>query len=207
MAKKFDTNPLDPDFPEKIQAAPAETQTQTLPRSGGETRSFADTPITEEQTRKLEDFEAQGFSKHAAPQNGQMMPLVSEQQNENKKHSIGSISLPENVLMAAAYIPFAYLGLIAGIIELIFIPKNEPRVRYHAAQGVAAHLGIALVTTILGAAGIASDLAGTASWIFGVITTIMLIVFAFKAWQGKPIHIESVESLTDWLEDKISPSK
>jgi uncharacterized membrane protein len=205
MAKKFDTNPLDPDFPEKIKASQPEPKTQALPSGHGQTRKFADMPETEEQTRRLNDFETAGFGGATSPQNSQMMPI--EPDTSNKKHSIGSISLPENVLMALAYIPFAYIGLIAGIIELIFIPKNEPRVRYHAAQGVAAHLGIALVMTILGTVSFASDLAGTASWIFGVVTTIMLIVFAFKAWQGKPIHIETVESLTDWLEDKISPSK
>jgi hypothetical protein len=32
-----------------------------------------------------------------------------------------------------------------------------------------------------------------------------LIVFAIKAWRGKPVHIESVDDLTEWLEDKIKP--
>ena len=31
----------------------------------------------------------------------------------------------------------------------------------------------------------------------------MLVVFAIKAWQGKPVHIESVDDLTNWLEEKI----
>jgi len=203
MAKKFDTNPLDPNFPEEVK----ETETQTLNSPPGMTRGFAEPKETEEQTRKLDDADLNEFVSDTGMHHAPMIPVQPESSSSNKKHSIGSITLPENILMALPYIPFAYIGLIAGIIELFFIPRNEPRVRYHAAQGVAAHLGIALVTMILGMASIGSDLADTASTIFGIITTIMLIVFAFKAWQGKPIHIETVETLTDWLEEKISPQK
>jgi hypothetical protein len=35
----------------------------------------------------------------------------------------------------------------------------------------------------------------------------MLFIFAWKAWKGQPVHIESVEPLTNWLEDKISPKQ
>ena len=203
MAKKFDTNPLDPNFPEKVK----EVETQALNAGTGVTRAFADPLDTEEQTRKLDDSELNEFAQDHGVHEDPMVPFVAPETTKHKKHAIGSVNLPENILMALPYIPFAYIGLIAGIIELFFIPRNEPRVRYHAAQGVAAHLGIALVTMILGFASIGSDLADTASTIFGIITTIMLIVFAFKAWQGKPIHIETVESLTDWLEEKISPQK
>ncbi len=202
MAKKFDTNPLDPDFPEKV----AEQETQTFGSGRAVTRPFADPLDTEEQTRKLDNAEMNGFSTEAGDP-AQSLTVPDEVALKNRKHNIGSISLPENVLMALPYIPFAYIGLIAGIIELIFIPKNEPRVRYHAAQGVAAHLGIFLVTTIMGFAALGSDLAGVASTIFSIVTTIMLVVFAVRAWQGKPIHIEVVESLTDWLEEKIRPQK
>ena len=41
---KYDTNPLDPDFPEKARAAAAgEIEMQTLPYRGGETRRFPET--------------------------------------------------------------------------------------------------------------------------------------------------------------------
>ena len=200
MAKKFDTNPLDPEFPEKVK----ELETQGLEGGRAATRAFADPRETEEQTRKLSDAELNGF----ATGNPDQLPVAAQDDSiKARKHNIGSISLPENVLLALPYIPFAFIGLIAGIIELVFIPRNEPRVRYHAAQGVAAHLGIWLVTVILGFASMGTDLADAASTIFSIVTTIMLIIFAFKAWQGKPIHIETVESLTDWIEERISPQK
>ncbi len=201
MAKKFDTNPLDPDFPEKVK----EMETQTLHSTKGATRGFADPLDTEEQTRPLENGR-NGFNPDLhAPPRGVIAPLSAEESTKDKRHTIGSITLPENVLLALPYIPFAFIGLIAGIIELIFVPKNEPRLRYHAAQGVAAQIGVWLVITILGVASFGSDLANVASTVFSVVTTICLLVFAFKAWQGKPIHIETVESLTDWIEEKISP--
>ena len=210
MAKKFDTNPLDPEFPEKVLEAERMVQGKTQHNQNGKTQKFSNTFETEDQTRKLNETEFNSFqsdfgNKANQPSNYQPKPLHTDNNvDANKPLNIGSISLPENILLALPYIPFM-IGLVAGIIELIFIPKNEPKVRFHAAQGLAAHLGVLIVTTILGFASMFTDLANTASGIFSLVTTIMLIVFAVKAWQGKPIHIESVEELTDWLEDKIKP--
>ena len=211
MAKKFDTNPLDPEFPEKVQAeTQKEFQTAGLPNSkNGKTQKFAEPLETEDETRKFNETDFDEFnSAFGNPENQpatyQPKTIYSQDSETNKNHTLGNVSLPENVLIALPYIPFM-IGLIAGFIELFFIPKSEPKVRFHAAQGVAAHLGILIVTTILGFASLGSDLAETASGIFSFVTMIMLIIFAVKAWQGKPIHIESVQDLTDWLEDKIKP--
>jgi len=64
-----------------------------------------------------------------------------------------------------------------------------------------------LVTTIVGFGGNFFGLADAANIIFQIVTTIMLIIFTVKAWQGKPVHIESVDDLTNWLEEKLSPRK
>jgi len=210
MAKKFDTNPLDPEFPEKVRETQKELQTVTLPKTqNGQTRQFADPAETEDQTRK---FTETGFDSYQTPfgQEGQQpvhyqpQPLYGENAGKKKSHNIGSISLPENVLVALPYVPFGPVGIIAAIIELVFIPKSEPKIRYHAAQGLAAQLGVWLILAIL----------GSMQWMWGfeqisnifwLISTIMLIIFAIKGFQGKPIHIESVETLTDWLEERIKP--
>lgn len=211
MAKKLDTNPLDPEFPEKVREADVEVQTATLPNQNGKTRKFAEPVETEEQTRKFNEAEFNSFhssfgNEENQPVTYQPRPLYSDDPDTKKTHNIGSISLPENILTALPYIPFAYIGIIAGIIELIFIPKSEPKVRYHAAQGLAAQIGVWIVLAILGLFSW-TDLGDVASTIFYISTTIMLIVFAVKAWQGKPIHIETVQDLTDWLEEKIKPQK
>ena len=116
---------------------------------------------------------------------------------------------------SSAALPIAYLALRvliianllmgAGILILLFVPKSETKVRFHAAQGLAAHIGILIVSAILSGLGNVTGLASVGSGIFTLVTTIMLVVFAVKAWKGKPVHIEAVDDLTEWLEDKIKP--
>ncbi len=200
MPKKFDTNPLDPNFPNKVK----EAQTETLPNSSAPTRKFAQTVDTEEQTRR---FDEANFSSYSSPYNGQQVPNVYQTARLNadvensSSRKVAKIGLPENILIALPYLP--YIGLVAGLIELLVVPKSETKVRFHAAQGLAAHLAIWIVTTILGGVGNITDIADVGNWIFQIITTVMLIIFAFKAWKGKPVHIESVDTLTEWLEEKI----
>ena len=84
------------------------------------------------------------------------------------------------------------------------MPKSEAKVRFHAAQGLAAHLGILAVTTILGIIGNITGLAEVGNIIFQILTTVFMFIWAYKAWKGRPVHIESVDSLTNWLEEKIT---
>ena len=63
------------------------------------------------------------------------------------------------------------------------------------------------MTSILGAISSVSGVAELGSFVFTLVTTIMLIVFAIKAWQGKPVHIAAIDDLTNWLEEKIGPLK
>ena len=210
MAKKFDTNPLDPSFPESVKDTQPELQTVALPKSKGETTPFVKPAETEQQTRKLGVDEFEGVENNFG--NGSVPPvpysptkLYDENEPETKTHNIGSISLPENILLALPYIPFAYIGIISGIIQLIFIPKSEPKVRYHAAQGLAANAAVWIVLAGLDFLGWGTDLAGVAAFIFWIVTTVMLMIFGYKAFKGKPIHIESVQDLTDWIEERISP--
>ncbi|MCY7375858.1 MAG: hypothetical protein LH472_07780 [Pyrinomonadaceae bacterium] len=200
--KKFDTNPLDPTFPDRIR----EAETAALPKQDHETREFAPPSITEEQTRR---FENQEFNNYQSPFSGQNVPANFRtaklgEINDSKSRKVSKIGLPENILTALPYIPF-YVGLIAGLIVLLLVPKSETKARFHAAQGLAAHIGIFIVTAILGIADNFVPFASSASNIFQIVTMVMLIIFAVKAFQGKPIHIEAVDDLTEWLEEKIKP--
>ncbi len=116
---------------------------------------------------------------------------------------VAKVGLPENIATALPYIPW-YFGMVAGLLILLLVPKSEAKVRFHAAQGLAAHIGILIVTTILGVIGNIANIADVGNLIFQILTTVMLIIWAVKAWKGKPVHIESVDSLTNWLEEKIS---
>ena len=208
--KKFDTNPLDPDFPKKVAFEPQTQETQTLPENGASaTQFFEDAPRADEQaTRK---FDEANFNQYQAPYNGQNVPSSYQPPHPyyaqpDRTRKVAKVGLPENILTALPYIPF-FIGLVAGLLELFFVPKSEAKVRFHAAQGVAAHIAILVISAILGGLGNITNLAGAGETIFNIVTTVMLIIFAIKAFQGKPIHIESVDELTNWLEDKIKPSE
>ena len=202
MPKKYDTNPLDPEFPNKIR----ETQTETLPREGAETGRFPPSSVTEEQTRR---FNEANFDAYQSPFSGQNVPANFKtanlaDMNQASSRNVPQVGMSEKWLIALPYIPW-YIGLVASLIILFIVPKSETKVRFHAAQGLAAHLAILIVSAVLGGLGNVTDVANIGNGIFQVVTMIMLIVFAIKAWKGKPVHIESVDDLTEWLEDKIKP--
>ena len=201
--KKFDTNPLDPTFPERVRQ---EAETAALPKNRFKTAEFPPPSVTEEETRR---FDGNEFNNFQSPYNGQNVPANFKttnlaDMNKASNRKVANVGLPENILTALPYIPW-FVGLIAGILILLFVPKSETKVRFHAAQGLAAHIGILIVTTILGFADNFVRFADTANGIFQIVTMVMLIIFAVKAWQGKPVHIESVDGLTEWFEDKIKP--
>ncbi len=209
MANKFDTNPLDPDFPEKAKAQTASVSGYTAPpRTPFKTAEFPTAPpsITEEETRRFQeaDFNAYAFQGGQAPALYQTTNLADMNRASSRK--VAKTGVPEKWLIGLPYLPFT-IGLVAGLIQLLVIPKEETKVRFHAAQGLAAHVGILIVTTILGIVGNVTDIASFGSGIFTLVTTIMLIIFAIKAWKGKPVHIEAVDDLTNWLEEKIGPIK
>lgn len=214
MVNKFDTNPLDPEFPERSRAASNTVQAAfdgdyAKPQTAYETAEFRNTPpsVTEEETRRFAASDLNGFAYSGAVRSPQLFGTATAGlMNRADTHSVAKIGLPEKWVIALPYIPF-YVGLIAGALLLLLVPKQESKVRFHAAQGLAAHVGILFVTAILGGLGNITGLAEVASLIFAIVSTIMLICFAFKAWSGKPVHIESVDDLTNWLEEKIGPVK
>jgi uncharacterized membrane protein len=215
MPSKYDTNPLDPDFPEKARAAAAGEETRTLPYRGGETHQFPPSgpetaPTDEQQTRRFAEPDVQAYSApYAPPYNGQNVPAYYQQANfsqfDEKKRRVKSLGLPENIVIAACYFPL-YIGAVASLIALLLSPKGEPKVRFHAAQGLGAHIGIILVTVLLGIiTGITGGEFGT--FLFKAASFVTLVVFTIRALQGKPIHIPALDDLTNWLEEKIGPVK
>jgi uncharacterized membrane protein len=201
MASKYDTNPLDPDFPEKAKAA-AEASTRVLNESDPVTRQFAEP--SDDQTRR---FASANTGPYTPPYTGQHLPVNSYAAvaaSNDRSRKVDRVNLPENILIAAAYFPFS-LGLVAGLLELLFVPKHEAKVRFHAAQGLAAHIGYLVISAVLGVLGNLAGPAATGAGIFQVAATVMFIIFVIKAWRGKPIHIQALDDLTNWLDDKISP--
>jgi uncharacterized membrane protein len=201
--KKYDTNPLDPEFPQKAR----EMQTQTLPDFDAQTQPFPFAAPTEEQTRRFDEAE---FSSYSSPYDSQHVPAnfhtspINGVAEKPSKRKVAGVGLPEHFLIGLPYLPFQ-IGLIAGFIELFLVPKSETRVRFHAAQGLAVNAAILLIASILKFLGHITDLADLGNMIFYPLTIAMLFIWTFKAWRGKPVHIEAVDDLTNWLDEKIKP--
>lgn len=211
MASKYDTNPLDPEFPEKARAAAAaDPGTQALPYGDGRTQPFPYVAPTEEQTRRFKDADVHAYSANfASPYNGQFVPANYQtthlaDMGSSSKRKVAKLGLPENIATALPYIP-TYFGLVVGLLMLFFLPRSESKVRFHAAQGLAAHAAILIVSTILGVVANATQVASIGNGIFNVAAFIMLLVWTIKAWRGKPVHIEAIDDLTNWFEEKIHP--
>lgn len=199
MAKKFDTNPLDPEFPEKIAEAQKD---ETIYNLTAETQNFPTNVMTDEQTQRFEEAQFQAYANAPNYQPPAVYHNQFVEMNQPINRKVEKIGLPENVLIALPYLPWG-IGLVAGLIELLLVPRSEPKVRFHAAQGMALHLGIWMITAILGFGGMASDWADFGNGIFQLVMMILSFVWAYKAYQGKPIHIEAVDDLTNWLEEKV----
>ncbi|MGI8812778.1 MAG: hypothetical protein ACR2IH_09680 [Pyrinomonadaceae bacterium] len=207
MAKKYDTNPLDPEFPEKArkQAAAASTARQA-PFKTAEFPASPSSSVTEDETRRFSEADFRAYSY----QGGSSVPMAYEpprfaEMNQASERKVAKTGIPEKWLIGLPYLPFQ-IGLIAGLVQLLVIPKEETKVRFHAAQGFAAHLVILIISAILTVVGNITD-SNFGGFLFAAIANIMLIIFAIKAWRGKPVHIEPVDDLTNWLEEKIGPVK
>lgn len=212
MPKKFDTNPLDPDFPEKAKAAAANTADQSSVYTGPQrtpysTSEFPTRPpsVTEEETRRLDNAHFNAYAYQGGQTPALYQPAGLADMNRASDRKVAKTGIAEKWLIGLPYLPF-WIGFVAGVILLLVIPKEENKVRFHAAQGFAAQVAIMIISAILGGVGKATD-SNFGSVIFGAISTVMMIVFAIKAWKGKPVHIEIIDDLTNWFEEKIGPIK
>jgi uncharacterized membrane protein len=214
MPKRFDTNPLDPEFPEKARAAAAADTSPDVSAYTGPagspyaTSEFPASPtappsVTEEETQRFTEaqFNAYAFQGGQVPAAYQQSPFAD--MNRAGERKVAKTGLSEKWVVGLPYIPF-WIGLVAGLVLLLVIPKEENKVRFHAAQGFAAHIAIAIVSTILAVVGNATD-SNFGGFIFSLASTIMLIIWAVKAFRGKPVHIELIDDLTNWFEEKIGP--
>ena len=209
MPKKFDTNPLDPDFPVKAKASAASGRETSPSKTPFSTAEFPAAPpsITEEETRRLSNSDFQAYSyTPAEPLAPYPATAGLADMNRASERKVAKTGVPEKWLIGLPYLPFS-IGLVAGLILLLVIPKDETKVRFHAAQGLAAHVGILIVTSILSIVSNVTGIAEIGSLIFTIVMTAMLIIWAIKAWKGKPVHIETLDDLTNWLEEKIGPIK
>jgi uncharacterized membrane protein len=200
MANKFDTNPLDPEFPKRVAEM---QQTETVSNISNETRSFVN---NEDATRRFDDAKFQGMfetSNYQPPALYQTAKLAETAIEKPTSRKVANVGLPENVLLMLSYCPFQ-IGLIASFLQLLFVPKSETKVRFHAAQGLALHIAILIISALLGIISGLFGFAGFAKGIFPVASMLLLIISMVKVWKGKPVHFEAIEEFTDVLSEKVT---
>ena len=125
---------------------------------------------------------------------------------------IANINLPENVVMMLPYLPFPFIGAAVAAILLFLIPGNEPRARFHAAQGLALHMVVLAVSILTGIVdgflkGPPAVMLNIASAGFSVLAFIFFIVSMIRVYKGEPHVVTLLSELTRWLNEKVEPRK
>jgi len=215
---KYDTNPLDPDFVKNAEGGRDNSGPETQEVKGA-TREIGSSPnenarrniYSEAPTRRYDTVSPDAPypsvfvpPTHSQPAPYQPPPAPYRPVEQRPTHrTVAGINVPEKWAMALAYAPF-YLGIIVSLIELFLVPRKEPRVRFHAAQGLALHIVIVVVQTLLGVIGTITDNRFGGS-LFGAAATVFLIVSMVRVWKGKPHHIAPLADATQWFNGHIEP--
>jgi uncharacterized membrane protein len=203
---KYDTNPLDPDYAKRTDETWGATRSQ-LPRQTEEQQPVdeaAEAPTRHFDTPPLSTSYPSVFVPPVAqPPTVQAptAPPVAIQPPTSR--NVPGINVPENVALIVPYIPY-YIGGVLAAAELFLVPRNEVRVRFHAAQGLAMHLFVFAVQIILNIIG---GFTGTriGSFFFILASIIFFAISIIRVWKGEPHHIAPLDEPTKWLNQKIEP--
>ena len=233
---KYDTNPLDGNVAERADrdwgrdtGSPIDPPTQEM--SGAATREIGRTgneaarnhPETEAPTRRIDDTYPSVFSysqpraaTYQAPQvrpaniyqpppapgNLYQPPPMPAAQGSRK---VPGINISEKWANVLPYCPF-FIGLIAAVAELLLVPREEQRTRFHAAQGFALQLALLAISAVFSTVTAITD-SGIGSGLFRVAAFVFLIVSMVRVAKGKPHHIPPLDPATKWFEEKIRQKK
>lgn len=215
---KYDTNPLDPDFVKKTGPGTGESK-PTTQEVQGVTREVGPSAnedarrniYSEAPTRRYDNLNADApypsifvppTNSAPAPYQPPVTPYRPPGQKPSGR-SVAGIGLPEKWALALPYAPF-YIGVVVALLELFLVPRGEPRVRFHAAQGLALHVAILVVQTLFGVVGAVTG-SSVGSSLFGLAATIFLIISLVRVWKGKPHHIAPIAEPSQWFNEHIEP--
>lgn len=220
---KFDTNPLDPDFVKKTEAMGSEDNSDPITQDvrGGATREIGSSAnenaranvYTEAPTRRYDNlpldspyqsvFVPPTYSQ-PAPYQPSPAPYRPITQLPTAR-SIPGLGLPEKWAIMLPYAPF-YIGVVVSLIELFLVPKSEPRVRFHASQGLALHIAILVVQTVFGVVGAITD-SSIGGNLFSFAAFVFLVISMIRVWKGEPHYIAPVAEPAKWFDEHIKRTK
>jgi uncharacterized membrane protein len=228
MAKKYDTNPLDGEVLRRAEEVRRTAPAPERPTATLEESSEAQTKFFEAQTRRFAtvataevpptqqlggvDFEEPYQSVFNKPQHFSAAGNTSVSSAAQKlivpptSRAVAGIGLPEKLVMLLPYLPMT-VGAIAAVFILLLSSRTETRVRFHAAQGLALHLATWLLGAILAVTSEIMPFGSLPTRFFTLAYIIFFIICLVRVWQGKPNHVESLDDITDFLNEKIKPRK
>lgn len=221
---KYDTNPLDPDVERKAEevwgdlgGSGGERATQQV---GGATREVADPPneharqnvYSEAPTRLIDNppLEAPYPSVFVPPT---YAPPAQYQARQNiyqappaaapTSRPVPGIGMAEKWAVMLPYAPF-YIGIVFSLLELFLVPRKEIKVRFHASQALALHIGILIVHTIFGLINTLTD-SSLGGSLFKLAAFIFLIISMIRVWKGEPHQIAPLAEPAQWFNQHIEP--
>jgi uncharacterized membrane protein len=225
---KYDTDPLDPEFARRTEEVMGRTgavsndqQTEPLRRSvpaEDATRRFDEQlsdsypsvfvpPAYQSPPRGFAGFEAGPHHPPATvqpPPPGPSSPYTTPPVRPTAR-KVARLGIGENIATILPYAPF-YIGLVVALVELLIVPREETRTRFHAAQGLALQLAILAGSFIFGVVGSITD-SGFGGFLFGLASFVFLIVSMWRVWEGKPHHVAPLDEATRWLNERVAPTK
>lgn len=223
---KYDTNPLNGEVAKRADehwgsaesGAPTEEvkgATRDVGRTANEAaRQHADAEVP---TRRLEDPLAGSYPSVFIPPTYQNPPtyqppapyqpahVYSPPQMAQKpgERQVAGLGLPEKWTMMLPYCPF-YIGAVAAVIELFLIPRNEAAARFHAAQGLALHIAIIVISIMFSMVSMVTN-GSIGSRLFSLAAIAFLIISMVRVWRGEPHHIAPLTEPAKWLDEHIKP--
>lgn len=217
---KYDTNPLDPDFVKNAdevwvedEARPATQEVSGATREIGSSANeearrniYSEAPTRRYDNVPLDSPYQSIFVPPSYSQPAPYQPPIAPFKHANQRptaRTVAGIGLPEKWAMSLPYAPF-YIGVVVSLLELFLVPRTEPRVRFHAAQGISLNIAIVVVQTLFGVLELVTDssVGGTLFWL---ASTIFLFVSMARVWRGKPHHIAPIAEPTEWFNEHIQP--
>jgi uncharacterized membrane protein len=217
---KYDTNPLDPDFVKNTEEVWGESgsgpETQQVSGATREIGSSANENArsniySEAPTRRYDNvpLDAPYQSIFVPPTYSQPAPYqpppAPYRQIDQKpgSRSVSGIGISEKWALMLPYAPW-YFGIVPALLELFLVPRTETKVRFHAAQGLALHIAILVISTLFGAVGsITGSTFGGA--LFKIAAFVFLIISMVRVWKGKPHHIAPLTEPSQWFNQHIEP--
>jgi hypothetical protein len=144
-------------------------------------------------------------AQYQQPQQQPQQPYSAYQNPMGYSHPsrpVSGINIPEKWALMMAYAP--YVGLVVSLLELFLVPRQEVKVRSHAAQALALHIAFLVIGTIFGGISLigGGDLGRV---LFQVASTVFLVISMIRVWKGEPHVITPLEEPAKWFNRHIEP--